>query len=434
MSELMIIFAVIAGAILGGAAVFFARRGHESALRQQASRIPDLEAESVELRQQIEELRVTAARLETQRDTEAAANAEKLEELKEARKALATEFENLANRIFDDKAGKFKKQNEEQLGNLLNPLKTQITDFKQKVEEVYVNEAKERTSLLEQVKSLKELNEHMTAEAQHLTQALKGDSKMRGNWGEATLKRVLESSGLTEGREFDTEVQLKTRDGKAYRPDVVVHLPDGKDVIIDAKLSLVDYVRATDPDEDDAGRADALKAHISSMRAHVKTLADKRYDELEGLKSLDMVLMFVPVEPAMILAAQNAPDLFADALAKKIAIVSPTTLHTVLRVVENLWRLDDQGRNAEKIAERAAELYKKLNLFVESLSDVGDKLDRARDSYDEAMKRLSTGRGNVIRQAEMLRELGVKTDKQLPAELVEQASDDDDPQLALGDS
>jgi len=347
---------------------------------------------------------------------------EKIELLQNAREQMTKEFNLLANKILDDKAKHWREDSKQSMDGILTPLREQLTGFRKKVEDVYDKESKERGSLLHEISTLKSLNQQMSQDAVNLTNALKGDSKIQGNWGEVVLERVLESSGLTKGREYLTQVNLKSDTGERYMPDVLVKLPDSKDIIVDAKVSLTDYERycSAETDED---RDVFLKAHINSIKTHIKGLGAKKYDNLEGINSLDFVFIFIPVEPAYMLAAQEEPQLFTDAIAKKIVLVSPTTLLASLRVIENIWRVELQQKNAEEIARQAGDLHDKFVGFIESLEEVGSRLDKATDAYETAHKRLSSGKGSLVSRTARLQTLGAKTRKQIEERLLEDASD-----------
>ena len=345
-----------------------------------------------------------------------------IELLTDAKTALSDQFRTLATEILEEKSKRFAEQNQQNLGTLLDPLRTQLSEFKGKVEEVYVQEGKERFALSEQVKQLMELNKTLSNDANNLTKALKGSAKTQGNWGELILERVLEASGLEKGRVYHVQVSQRDAEGNLQQPDVVIDLPQERKLVVDAKVSLVAYDRFASAESDDE-RALAVRAHLDSVRAHIKGLSGKNYQALYGVKSLDMVVMFVPIEPAFMLAVTNDEAVFMEAWQRNVLLVSPSTLLFVVRTIAHLWRQEAQTRNAQDIAKRGAELYDKLSAFVADLQKVGAKLKDAQSAYDDAEKRLSTGNGNVIRQAEMLRKLGVKATKALPAALVDAAQD-----------
>jgi DNA recombination protein RmuC len=362
--------------------------------------------------------------LQTRTDKERQGFQEQLQLLLDAKTALADQFRNLANEILEEKSKRFAEQNQTTLGALLEPLKTKLTEFQGKVEEVYVQESKDRSALQEQVKHLMSLNRELSDDAKNLTRALKGSAKAQGNWGELILERVLEASGLRKGIEYVVQDTQHREDGSRMIPDVVIQLPEDRKLVVDAKVSLLAYERHVSAGTD-SERATALKAHLDSVRTHIRGLSEKRYHDLYGLKSLDFVLAFIPIEPAFMLAVTNDPNLFNDAWERNVLLVSPSTLLFVVRTVAHLWRQEAQSRNAQDIAKRGADLYEKLCGFVGDLEKVGERLKLAQEAYSSAHSRLVSGKGNAIRQAEMLRELGVKPGRNLPASLVETATDND---------
>lgn len=356
------------------------------------------------------------AELNTTLEKERTQTQEKLELLNEAREQLSNSFKTLANEILDEKSKKFTDQNQTNLGQLLNPLKQQITDFKTKIEEVYVNEGKDRSVLTDQVKQLIQLNNSLSQDAQNLTLALKGDRKAQGNWGEIILDDVLEKAGLRAGQHYERQGSIKSEDGQTHViPDVVLHLPGDRHLVVDSKMTLPDYRAFASSDEEEE-RVAALKRHLTSIRTHIKGLSEKNYQSLYGLKSLDFVVMFIPLEPAFMIAVTNDRELFQQAWDKNVLLVSPSTLLFVVRTVAYLWRQEDLSRNAKDISNRGAELYDKLVGFITDLQKVGERIQQAQDSYNDARKKFSEGSGNVIRQAELLKKLGVKPNKTLPAQ------------------
>ncbi|WP_407899881.1 DNA recombination protein RmuC [Ferrigenium sp. UT5] len=356
-------------------------------------------------------------------EAERVQNAEKLQLLNHAREEMSNQFKVLANEILEEKSKRFTEQNQTNLNHLLDPLKLKLTEFQGKVEEVYVTEGKDRSALAEQVKQLMALNNQLSKDAHNLTSALKGQAKAQGNWGELILERVLEASGLRKSHEYDVQESHTREDGSRAQPDVVVHLPEDRHLIVDAKVSLTAYEEHANA-ETDHQRDAALKRHLDSVRAHIKELADKNYQQLYGLQSLDFVLMFIPVEPAFMLAISHDSDLWQDAWKKNVLLVSPSTLLFVVRTVAHLWRQEQQNKNAQDIAKRGAELYDKLVGFVEDLNGLGEKLKQAQTAYDGAYNKFTGGKGNAIRQAEMLKELGVKPTKHLPQKLIDAALDE----------
>ena len=362
--------------------------------------------------------------LRTRTEAERQNAEEKLNLLLQAKEALSDQFKTLATEILEEKSKRFAEQNQTSLGLLLEPLKTKLTEFQGKVEEVYVQEGKDRSALSAQVRQLVELNQALSQDAKNLTLALKVSSKTQGNWGELILERVLEASGLRKGDEYEVQDSQVREDGSRAQPDVVINLPEERKLVVDSKVSLLAYERYASAETDEE-RPIALRQHVDSIRSHIKSLSDKQYQAVYG-KSLDFVLAFVPIEPAFMLAVTNDNELFMDAWRRNVLLVSPSTLLFVVRTVAHLWRQEAQSRNAQDIAKRGAELYDKLCGFVEDLQLVGNRLSQARKAYDSAHSKLAIGRGNVIRQAEMLRDMGVKPSKALPQALVDIASSEDD--------
>ncbi len=345
-------------------------------------------------------------------------NKEKLALLDEAKERMNIEFKNVANEIFESKQRLFKAENKEQLGNLLSPLSNRIKKFEERVEKVYNEESKERHSLIREVHSLQDLNARISKDAINLTNALKGESKTQGTWGEVILERVLEKSGLTKGREYEIQVSMQNEDGRRLQPDVVVHLPEGKDVVIDSKVSLTAYERYCSS-ENDIERAESLKLHLQSLRAHIKQLGEKDYHKLEGVKTLDFVLMFVPIEAAFSVAVQTDNEVFSTAFEKNIVMVAPSTLLATLRTIQNIWRYEQQNKNAQEIASKAGALYDKFVNFVSDLEVIGSRIESTQTAYRDAHNKLTSGKGNLVRRAEGMRELGAKVSKSLPQNLVE---------------
>jgi DNA recombination protein RmuC len=389
--------------------------GQMATLQQERTQ---LNAELVQLREQHAQLQGELREQEARHQAQMVASQEKLQLLERAEERLKQQFEQLANQLFDVKTAKVDQQNKQSLEGLLNPLKLQLEGFKKQVNDSFSQEAKERHTLVHELKNLQRLNEQMAKEALNLTQALKGDNKQQGNWGEVVLARVLAESGLREGHEYQTQVSLQNEAGKRYQPDVIVNLPNEKQVVIDSKMALVAYERYFHA-ESDIERDKALGEHLLAIRAHIKGLSKKDYQQLQGIQTLDYVLMFIPVEPAFQLAIQADPALVKDAMEQNIIIVSPTTLLVALRTVDNLWRNEYQNQNAQHIAEKAGKLYDKLRLFVDDMDTLGHAIDKAGQSYQNAMNKLLTGRGNAIRQAESFKQLGVEVKRSIAARWVE---------------
>ena len=345
--------------------------------------------------------------------------------LNDAKTILTKEFENLANRIFDDKQEKFSMQSKEALETSLNPLRRDIGDFKKQVESAYDKENSDRNKLVGQISELQKQTRQISSDALNLANALKGDNKVQGNWGEFILEKLLEDSGLSNGREYTTQKALRDLDGKRRNPDVIIHLPEGRDIVIDAKVSLVDYERYFHA-EDDETKKQCLRQHLASLKAHIRGLSGKDYEQLEGVNSLDFVLIFIPVESAFMLALDHSPEIMKDAYDRGIILVSPSTLMVTLRTIKNLWRYADQNLNAQLIADKAGSLYDQFVLYVEALEDIGRHLDKSREVWDVAHKRLVTGRGNLVKRTQELKKLGAKTKKNLPDNFLSIADTSDD--------
>lgn len=352
--------------------------------------------------------------------------AEQKTELESLQKKLTAEFENLANRIFEDKSQKFAEQNKTSLNDLLKPLGEKIKDFEKKVNDVYVNETRERASLKEQLVQLHQLNQQMSQDAQNLTRALKGESKTQGSWGEIILENILEKSGLVRDREFVVQPSFTTDDGRRQFPDVVIHLPEDRHIVIDSKVALTAYERFNSA-ENETEKAAFLKEHLDAVRRHIRSLSEKRYQDIYPINSPDYVLLFIANEPAFNLAMQADHGLFNFAIEYNVLLVTPTTLLASLRMVAQIWRQENQNRNVIRIAEEAEKMYDKFVGFVEELKDVGKKIDDSKKSYDTALKRLSEGRGNVIGRIENLKKLGLKVNKQIPQDILDMSADTDEP-------
>ncbi|MCA6380397.1 MAG: DNA recombination protein RmuC [Cytophagales bacterium] len=352
-------------------------------------------------------------------------SAEQQKEMEDLQEKFTTQFENLANKIFEEKGKKFADQNKINLGEILNPLREKISDFEKKVELTNTESIKNHSALREQLTNLKELNQQITKEASNLTRALKGDSKAQGNWGEYILESILEKSGLVKGREYFIQESLTSEDGKRLQPDVVIKLPDSKNLIIDSKVSLVAYERFMSAD-DETERSVQLKQHILSLRQHIKGLSEKNYQTLYSAGSLDFILLFVPIEPAFSASVRYDVEIFNDAFEKNIVIVSPSTLIATLRTISSIWKQEFQNRNTVEIARQATALYEKFRGFTEDLIEMGNQLKRTQSSYEGAMNKLSTGKGNLVGSVEKIRLLGLKPTKTIDQRLVERADDNSD--------
>lgn len=393
----------------------------EEKLRQLQSR----EAEFKQLQQLFIETKTHNAELQTRMDEQAKNTAEKLKLLLDAEVRLNTQFENLAGKIFDERSKQFTEHHKTSLDHIVTPLREQLGEFKQRIETVYDNENKDRISLREEIVSLRRDTAQMNQEALNLTRALKGDKKTQGNWGEMILEKVLEKSGLRKGIEYETQGAFRDEDNRLFKPDVIVRLPEGKDVVIDSKVSLLAYERYCST-EDDQERVLALKQHTDAVREHIKGLSNKDYSGLKGLRSLDFVLLFMPIEAAFIAAFQADERLFTDAFEHKIVVVTPTTLLATLRTIENIWRYERQNENARAIADKAGLVYDKIRGFVDDLDKLGKQLGTVNTTYDGVMNKLTQGNGNLIRQASSFVELGVKVKKTFPKSITEQAGLDSD--------
>ena len=364
-----------------------------------------------------------AIRLESELDSEKKLGLGRIESLSEAKEALSLQFKNLANDILEEKSRRFTEQNAVHLDALLKPLQTKLTEFKEQVSNSYGNEARERFALKGEIERLANLNLRMSDETRSLTQALKGDSKVQGNWGELVLESILESSGLRKGEEYLVQDSHTQQDGSRLQPDIVVKLPEDRHLIVDSKVSITAYARYADTTDPIVAQQE-LNSHIQSLRQHIQSLSGKNYSSLYGLGSVDFVLMFIPIEPAFLLALKTAPNLYQEALSKNIVLVCPSTLMATLRTVAHLWRQDQQNRNALEIARQCGTLYDKFVGFVDDLEKLGQRLDQAQTSYHDAFNKLKTGKGNLIRSAERVRELGVKPSKSLPTPLIESSNPD----------
>lgn len=345
------------------------------------------------------------------------------EEIEQLQKKFTTEFENLANKIFDEKTSKFSEQSKNSLQEIIKPLRDEISKFEKKVDDSSKESIRGNASLREQLSMLKDMNQQITQEAKNLTQALKGGTKTQGSWGEFILESILEKSGLVKGREYKVQEVIYSEEGRRFQPDVIVNLPENKSVIIDSKVSLVAYEKFISG-EGDIQKQLALKEHIASIKNHIKNLSSKNYQSLYQLESLDFVLMFMPIEPAFALAVQQDANLFNDAFDKNIVIVSPSTLLATLRTVASIWRAENQNRNALEIARQSGALYDKFQSLITDLIDLGKRISTLQRGYEEAMKKLHTGKGNLISSVERIKQLGANTTKSLPQQLLDRAVDE----------
>lgn len=434
---------ILALAVGGLAGYLMARQKHSENESAAIARASTAEANSAMLGSELEKLRSELAATQSrlgQAKSEVATLTERLSasteryeerlaELKAARESLTKEFENLANRIFDAKQQNFSQQSKAALDTTLAPVRQELKDFRKKVEDVYDKENADRNKLAGQIAELQKQAMQISQGAENLTNALKGDSKMQGNWGEVILERLLEESGLHKGREYETQASFVDNDGKRRMPDVIIHLPDNRDIVVDSKVSLTDYERYCSADNDD-DRQQYLKAHVNSVRTHITGLSRKAYEQLDGINTLDFVLIFVPIESAFMVALEQDQTLFRDAYDKGIILVSPSTLLATLRTIHNIWRYEDQNRNAEKIAEKAGGLYDQFVLLVDAFEDIGKQLERSQAAWETANKRLHSGRGNLVKRVEDIKVLGAKAKKQIAKSSLKQAMEADEvPQL-----
>ncbi|MEO6699179.1 MAG: DNA recombination protein RmuC, partial [Paraperlucidibaca sp.] len=384
----------------------------------------DSHAQHIMLREQVAALTQTLT-------SERQASQEKLALLEEAKVSLRQQFELLAQQILEEKSKRFSEQNQQALGQMLEPLKTRLTEFQSRVDAVHSDDTKQRSALTENLRTLMNLNQELSQRANQLTNALTSQNKTQGNWGEMVLEQVLQSSGLIKGQQYEVQVSHTREDGTRAQPDVIINLPDNKHLIIDAKMSLnayMDYANA----KDDATRDAALRRHLDSIRAHIKGLSERNYQDIFPTSSPDFVLMFVPVEPAFLLATTSDERLWQEAWQRNILLVSPNTLLFVMRMVAHVWQQENQTRNAQEIANRGKELYEKFVGFSENLAKVGERITQAQSAYDTAFKQLKTGSGNLVRQAEMLRNLGITAPKKRLSQALLDESDLDD--SSAGDS
>jgi len=394
--------------------------------QSQQEKIAGLSLHNESLQAQINKL--TTRLRET--DVRLQAGQQRLQDQQATEAKLSQQFEVLSQRIFQDKSTQFKQLNEQSIKQLLDPLSTQLEGFKKQVNDCYINESKERFNLKREIDQLANLNNMMHQETQNLTNALKGDNKQQGNWGEVVLQRILENSGLREGHEYATQVNLKDTKGQRFLPDVIVNLPQQRNIIIDSKVSLVAYERYFNSD-DVAQQKQAMDAHCLSIRQHIRGLGKKDYQDLIGANTLDYVLLFVAVEPAFIAALEHDPSLVKLALDNNILLASPSNLMIALRTIENLWRFERQEKNGQLIAQQASKLYDKLRLFTDNFLEVGSQIDKAQRTYQSAFKQLSSGRANVIQQAEQLKGMGVPIKRPISEQLTEHNVDINRPHQQL---
>jgi len=409
---------LIVACITFSAALFFGL-----SYRKSLSQADTFELKSSELQVEVQSLSNQLTKVSAELDSEKRISEEKLEQFNESKKQLTDQFRNLAQDILEEKSQRFATQNQQNLDLILKPLQEKISDFRKRVDDVYSEEVKERASLQAEIKSLNALNLQMSQDANALTKALRGDSKAQGNWGELVLETILENCGLRKGHEFDVQDTQRTEEGHVVYPDVVIHLPESKHVVIDSKVSIAAYTRSVQTDDPDVQKVE-LTAHVNSIRAHMNGLSAKNYQSLYGLGSIDFVLMFIPIEPAFLAAIGHQSNLFQDALSKNIVLVCPSTLHATVRTIAHVWRQEHQNRNALEIARLCGAMYDKFVGFVDDLDGVGKSISQTQKNYDEAYKKLTTGNGNLVRSAQRVKELGVKPNKSLPNALIEKLEDE----------
>jgi DNA recombination protein RmuC len=388
-------------------------------LKQNISKI---ETEREEIRREKEFLNSELSRKNTEYENLQEQNLKRDEELAKQQEQLRKDFELMASKILDEKSEKFTLQNKENIKNILNPLEEKIKTFEKKVEDTQKESISMHSALKEQLLGLKDLNQQMAKEATNLTKALKGDSKTQGNWGELVLERVLEKSGLEKDREYFVQQNFQREDGTRVMPDVVLHLPDSKKMIIDSKVSLTDYERMVNADTEE--REVFLKAHVNSIKKHVDQLSAKNYQDLYDIESPDFVLMFIPIEPAFAVAINEDNTLYNKAFEQNIVIVTPSTLLATLRTIDTMWNNEKQQQNAIEIARQAGALYDKFEGLVSDLTGVGKKIDAAKNDYSAAMNKLVEGRGNLISRVENIKKMGAKAKKSLPENIIKRASED----------
>jgi DNA recombination protein RmuC len=394
-------------------------------LAELKSSIQNLQIEKQKTQTEKEEFAILLAKKENDFDNLLDRTKEQKEEINQLQEKFSKEFENLANKILEEKTQKFTEQNKENLKNILSPLQDKILHFEKKVEDTHKESIDYHAALRQQIVSLSEMNAQMSKETINLTKALKGDSKMQGNWGELVLERVLEKSGLEKGREYEVQQAFTTVEGTRILPDVIINLPDGKKMVVDSKVSLTAYEKYVN-EEDDVQQNIHLKEHVNSVKRHVEQLSDKRYQDIYQMESPDFVLLFIPIEPAFALALQEDLTLYNKAFEKNIVIVTPSTLLATLRTIDSMWTNQKQQENAIEIARQAGALYDKFEGFVSDLIKIGKKMDEAKIEYSAAMNKLTEGKGNLVTSAEKLKKMGAKAKKALPEAILKRAENDED--------
>ncbi len=435
-----IIISIVIGFFIGKYVASLKNKSDESTVYERASQlqyqfdelkkssekqISILNQEREEIRREKDHVHTELTRRNAQFENLQLKNTEQKEEVEKLQEKFTKEFENLANKILDEKSNKFTEQNKENIKNILTPLQEKINTFEKKVEQTHKESIDYHAALRQQILGLKDLNEQMSKEATNLTKALKGDNKMQGNWGELVLERVLEKSGLEKDREYYVQQSFTTSNGERVLPDVVIYLPDNKKMVIDSKVTLTAYERFVN-EEDDILKAGYLKEHINALKRHVDQLSEKNYQDLYDIESPDFVLLFVPIEPAFAIAINEDNKLYNQAFEKNIVIVTPSTLLATLRTIDTMWNNEKQQRNAIEIARQAGALYDKFEGLVKDLTGVGKKIDDAKKDYSAAMNKLVEGRGNLITSVEKLKKMGAKAKKSLPETIIKRATEDND--------
>ncbi|WP_106792979.1 DNA recombination protein RmuC [Aquimarina sp. Aq78] len=436
----VIIISIIVGFFIGKYVVSLQHNSEKSATNERANllqsqfdelknntekQLSELIKEREEIRREKDFLNTELTRRNAEYENLQLKNASQKEEVEKLQEKFTKEFENLANKILEEKSNKFTEQNKENIKNILNPLQEKINTFEKKVEQTHKESIDYHAALRQQIVGLKDLNEQMSKEATNLTKALKGDSKMQGNWGELVLERVLEKSGLEKDREYFVQQSFTLDDGQRVMPDVVIYLPDSKKMIIDSKVALTAYERYINEENEDL-RATHLKEHITSLKRHVDQLSEKNYQDLYDIESPDFILMFVPIEPAFAIAINQDSKLYNQAFEKNIVIVTPSTLLATLRTIDTMWNNEKQQRNAIEIARQAGALYDKFEGLVKDLTGVGKKIDDAKKDYSAAMNKLVEGRGNLITSVEKLKKMGAKAKKSLPEAVIKRATEENE--------
>lgn len=386
--------------------------------------ILQITTEKESIQKEKEALAIHLAKKENDFDNLLERNKEQKQEVNELQEKFTKEFENLANKILEEKTNKFTEQNKENMKIILNPLQEKIQLFEKKVEDTHKESIDYHAALRQQILGLREMNDKMSKETVNLTKALKGDSKMQGNWGELVLERVLEKSGLEKGREYEVQQSFSTEEGGRVMPDVIINLPDGKKMVVDSKVSLTAYERFVNEDNDDL-KAAILKEHVTSVKRHVDQLSDKNYQDIYQMESPDFVLLFIPIEPAFALALNEDSTLYNKAFEKNIVIVTPSTLLATLRTIDSMWTNQKQQENAIEIARQAGALYDKFEGFVSDLIKIGKKMDEAKGEYGNAMNKLVDGKGNLVTSVEKLKKMGAKAKKALPENIIKRATENE---------